>query len=258
MAVDTEEAKSHPAESESDTSSLFYDSLSSSEDSQHRDAEGDAAPSRQAPNLALKRHIGDTIDRLQEQANRIERAGAQHRRRVERYQQQERPKQVYEGYQKFGRWKANEQFTLASETIRERIAESFARRRIRFEYVKEHQKKRAAAEFAQTSTSVDPTLQIDNDDLVALATPGKKVSKKRDTANTPYPVDQQTLFSATINTKYDFRLEPTIKERAESVRSVVLQHAGFPPPPHIEDGKFVCPYCLLEFSAREAEKGRWR
>ncbi|KAF8867424.1 hypothetical protein BDZ45DRAFT_734690 [Acephala macrosclerotiorum] len=121
-------------DAESDASSLSFKSLSSSEGSKGQSAAGDAASPWRKRNLALQRHIGDTIDRLHGHARRIERAGAKHRReRVEVYREKEGPKWVYEGFKKLAIWKANEEFKLASDTIKQRIAESFARRRIRFE-----------------------------------------------------------------------------------------------------------------------------
>lgn len=248
------------ADSESDASSLSFDSLSSSEGSQSRSATDDHSAPGQRRNLELRRHIGDTIDRLHGQARRIERAGAQHRRkRIEVFREKERAKQMYEGFVKLGIWKANEQFKSASNTIKERMAESFARRRIRFEYLKEHQKKRAVDMLILPDIGVAPLPEGNNAKDKAL------VEQKREATTTPnvsgtttYPQDQRTLFSATVNTTYNLPPERSQKARAESVRSIALRHPGFPPPPQILDGKFECPYCLLEFRDREAEQGRWR
>lgn len=243
----------------SDADSLTYDSLSSSEGSQSQLGMQNEEVRKQPYELELKRHVGDTTDRLQGQARRIERAAACHRReRVDLYREKTRPRQVYEGYQKLGAWKANQQFKLASEVIKNRMAESFARRRIRFEYLKEHQKKRSIgilslpnkipAPLVQNNTTVDlvPILQTEEGSKMPIKT------------SAMYSSDQQTLFSATVNTQYNLPPEPKKKERAESVKSIALPQTGFPPPPQIRLGKFQCPYCILEYRDSEAEIGRWR
>jgi len=209
--------------------------------------------------LSLRSHIEDTIDRLQEHARHIERAGAQHRReRVEIYLQKERPKQVYEGFKKLGLWKANDTFKNATDEIKDRTAESFARRRIRFEYLKEHERKKRAVD------SKDPriTRQYPQPDLGTIQNAQTHGNIGQTTvvnsSSAPYPEDLQTIFSATVHTRLDFRSAPKRKERAESVRSVALANAGLPPPPQTHNGRFQCPYCLLGLRAKEAEKSRWR
>ncbi|KAF2689749.1 hypothetical protein K458DRAFT_330439 [Lentithecium fluviatile CBS 122367] len=244
----------------SDSSSLSFQSLSSSDGSNAESGINNTKSPSDRRNLRLRAHIGDTIDRLQEQARRIEHAGAQHRRkRVEVYMQKDRPRQVYEGFQKLGMWKANDTFKLASEITKERTAESFARRRIRFEYLKEHQRKKRAVDMSDVrSTHPAQCLQLESghaqvpqmhDKKEELIAPGN--------LGAPYPEDMRTLFSATVNTKFDFTPESRRKERAESVRSIALANAGLPPPPRTYNGSFECPYCLLEFHAREAEKSHW-
>ena len=208
---------------------------------------------------SLRSHIEDTIDRLQDQARRIERAGAQHRReRVATYLQKDRPRQVYEGFKKLGLWKANDTFKNATEEIRDRSAESFARRRIRFEYLREHQRKKRAID-ASHPHMVQQKPQLG---LSTVQTPRNIDSTEQTTvmnsASAPYPEDLQTIYSATVHTRLDFRPEPKRKERAESVKSIALANTAMPPPPDVKDGMFQCPYCLLEFRAREAEKSRWR
>lgn len=239
---------------------MLFQSLSSSERSNGQSAADNALSPLEKRNLSLRIHIRDTIDRLQGHAMRIEHAGAQHRKkRVEVYLEKERIKQVYEGFKQLGMWKINETFKSASNKIKERTAESFARRRIHFEYLKEHQKKRAVDTFDLMDASATPKPPPDDiSDTVSLLQ--KKTGQKRvNTLGTPCPKDQKTIFSATVNTEYDFPRQQRKKDRAESVRSVALNIAGFPPQPQTKDGKFQCPYCLLEFRAREAEeKGRWR
>ncbi|KAJ4376386.1 hypothetical protein N0V83_001669 [Neocucurbitaria cava] len=235
----------------SEASSLSFASLSSSEDSQSNNTTDGPLEPGQKGRMELTKHISDTIDRLQGQARRIERAGAQHRRtRIELYRNKERPKQIYEGLKKLGIWKANDQFKAAPQIVKERMAESFARRRIRFEYIREHQKKRAKNGSA-------PPLKSNDGDTEAPIEQKKVVPIRSDNLVTTHPHDQRTLFSETVNTRYDLPPERRKKPRAESVRSIALRHPGFLPPPQIQGGKFQCPYCLLEFREREAENSRW-
>ncbi|KAF1850331.1 uncharacterized protein K460DRAFT_272656, partial [Cucurbitaria berberidis CBS 394.84] len=247
------------ADSESDASSLSFEPLSSSEGSQLSSLTDNPLSPGQSRQIELRQHIGDTVDRLQGQTRRIERAGAQHRRkRIEVFREKERSQQMYEGFEKLGLWKANEEFKLASKIMKERIAESFARRRIRFEYLKEHQKKRAVDMISSPdNNSVPPPQGCSRDNVETTVEQKKEGPKKPIVSGATLPQDQRTLFSATVNTKYDLSTEGKKKARAESVRSIALRHPGFPPPPRTQNGRFQCPYCLLEFRDREAEKGRW-
>ncbi|KAF6788995.1 Kinesin light chain 5 [Colletotrichum sojae] len=125
-------------EDSSDDSSLSFDSLPSFDCS-----ESESISAAKKRNGDLRQHIEDTIDRLHGHALQIDKAGAKHRQeRIEIYRQKEGPKIAYDGFKKMATAKAKDQFPNASENFRERIAESFARRRIRFEYLEKHQKKR--------------------------------------------------------------------------------------------------------------------
>ena len=256
--VEAEDGESNP-NSESDNDSLLYESLSSSEDSQsQKDAEASAFP-RLKHDQELRKHIRDTLDRLQGQAKRIEHAGAQHRKkRVEVYKEKERAKHAYEGFKELGLFKANEQFHLASEAIKERTAESFARRRIRFEYLKEHQKKRAINIQPPAKEAVAPLPQTQSI-VEEVKSPLSTNLPKIPTQSGPIVMqDQRTVFSATVFTQYNLAPESAQTARAESVQSVALPHVGFPPPPVTQHGRFQCPYCLLEFPDIEARKDRWK
>jgi hypothetical protein len=243
----------------SSLSSLSFDSLTSSECSQPRKEVQGSVAQHTEREAKLRQHVGDTIERLHGQAKRIDLAGARHRqRRIEMYREKERPKQMYKGLKRLGDWKAKDQFGTASETVRERMAESFARRRIRFEYLKEHQKKRAIDMrnpiehhlVTESRTSVEPN--------EASLTQTQGIPKNENVPSPNYAHDQRTLFSATVNTTYELPPEPRTRERAESVRSIALRHPSFPPPPQVKDGRFQCPYCLLEFRETEAAPDRWR
>ncbi|KAH7397169.1 hypothetical protein BKA66DRAFT_605750 [Pyrenochaeta sp. MPI-SDFR-AT-0127] len=244
-------------DTKSDASSLSFESLSSSVGSKSLTELKTSAPERRYE-LELKRHVGDTINRLEGQARRVERAGAQHRRqRVSIYQEKERTRQVYEGFQQLGIWKANEQFKLASEIFKSRMAESFARRRIRFEYLKEHQQKRAIDMMTVPNNDLEPP-RPNTDANVAPVSQTPEEGERHHEPGKHFQQDQQTLFSATVNTQYNLPPEPKKKERVESVKSIVIPHTGFPRPPKIHFGKFQCPYCFLEYRDTEAEMVRWR
>ncbi len=96
-------------DSESDDGSLFFASLSSSSNESGSQAEKQNADTAHEKHIVeLKKHVRDTLDRLQGQARRIEHAGAQHRKkRVDIYKEKERPKQIYDGIKQLGAWKAN-------------------------------------------------------------------------------------------------------------------------------------------------------
>ncbi|KAH7176809.1 hypothetical protein EDB81DRAFT_50270 [Dactylonectria macrodidyma] len=248
------EGDEHNAEDgDSDGSSLSFDSLTSSDDSRMRDSTDDVDKRK----IKLRDHIEDTIDRLHGHERQIENSGAKHRQeRVKLYCEKEGPSWAFNGYKELATRKANDEFKLASDTIKKRIAESFARRRIRFEYLERHQKKRAAVIVAPKPLPLAPQLAPADGSSVAI----KKPIVPEKPSNTPMRrilQDQRTIYSATENTKLVMRPGSKLPERAESVASVALRHIGFPPPPRVTDGVFQCPYCRLEFRAREAEKARW-
>ncbi|EHK47248.1 hypothetical protein TRIATDRAFT_45666, partial [Trichoderma atroviride IMI 206040] len=247
---------------QSDSSSLSFMSLSSSEKSEAK-ADGaidDLLSASEERHAALRTHIADTIDRLHGHALQIDRAGAKHRReRIEVYRQKESPKWAYEGYKELAIRAAKGYFPSASETFRQRIGESFARRRIRFEYLAEHQKKRAVeVTVHQSQSSPAKVLSGSKDhDRPMHIVKIQEADAEADVFSQRLPHDQHTIYSATVNTKLDMQPQPNRQERAESVASVALRHPGFPPPPKLYGDGFQCPYCRLEFRANEAGKERW-
>ncbi|KAF1941675.1 hypothetical protein EJ02DRAFT_434583 [Clathrospora elynae] len=181
--------------SESGESSLSFQSLSSSEGSQMQKETERLIPPKQKREAEVRHHVGDTIDRLQAQARRIEPSEAQHRRkRVAVYRGKEKPEQIYDGLKKIRIWKANEQYQLASEKIKKRMAESFARRRIRFAYLQEHQIKRAIDVCGLPSDTSDSVAQEGNGKDEAPAVHQKEAAKKPVASGSNYPQDQLTLF----------------------------------------------------------------
>ncbi|PON25383.1 hypothetical protein TGAM01_v205677 [Trichoderma gamsii] len=248
-------------DSQSDSSSLSFMSLSSSEKSEaEAEAKGvieNALSASEKRHAALRTHVEDTIDRLHGHALQIDRAGAKHRReRIEVYRQKEAPKWAYEAYKELANRAAKSYFPSASETFRQRIGESFARRRIRFDYLAEHQKKRAVGATVhqpQPSPVKVPSAKGTDE-------PAHVFNTKEDDADAfsqRVSHDQYTVYSATVNTKLDIQPQPRHQERAESVASVALRHPGFPPPPKLCGDSFQCPYCRLDFRAHEAGKERW-
>jgi len=247
----------------SDTSSLSFEPLSSSEDSD-TDVSNEVMASLETKRKSnLRNHIGETIDRLHGIARQIQWAGAQHRReRVDRYRNKPGPQEMFLMFKGLALQKAQNHFKLATNTMQDRIAESFARRRIRFEYLKEHQKKVTMAmslPHQPEPTSSRAPQFTDESGQVSTSEPPLKPN---DNANAPVQTpghDDGTLYSATQNTKFAKVPETQLEEPAESVRSVVIRHSGFPPPPDVsKTDSFECPYCRLEFPAREAKMGRWR
>lgn len=245
--------KRSEGDSDFNASSLSFDSLTSSEDSRMHDSTDDVDKQK----IKLRDHIEDSIDRLYRHERQIENAGAKHRQeRVELYREKEGPSWAFNGYKELATRKANDEFNLASNKIKERIAESFARRRVRFEYLERHQKKRAAVIVAPKPLALAPQLAPGEGSNV----PTQKPVLPEKPSNIPMRrvlQDQRTIYSATENTKLVMRPGLKLFERAESVASVALRHTGFPPPPRVTGGVFQCPYCRLEFRAREAEKARW-
>lgn len=210
----------------------------------------------------LQRHIQDTIDRLHGHALQIDRAGAGHRReRVKLYQQKPEPGHAYEAYEKLARLKAKDQFPKAEDELVSRMAVSFARRRIRFDYLKEHQKKRAVE---SSRGEHDFPLQLrratgrKEDVLPKPIASGRNDGPQIiDVSSRFRGGDQHTVYSATVNTKLELRPEPVAPQRAESVVSVLARHDQFPPAPQVFGASFQCPYCRLDFRASEAKKERW-
>jgi hypothetical protein len=140
----------------------------------------------------------------------------------------------------------------------DRIAESFARRRIRFAYLQEHQKKRTVDSLDPPKRNSVSMVQDNHSNAHDTNMQQKEVAKPSDPKGTGHAGDQQTLFSETVHTTYELLPEPKKKERAESVRSITLRHPGFPPPPETRNGRFRCPYCILEFRDTEAVPSCWK
>jgi hypothetical protein len=249
-------------EAVSETSSVSFESVSSSNSSKEEGAISSNLVTEQSAILDLRRHVEMTMDQLFGHTRRIERAGAEHRRRrVENYKLKEGPKQVFKLFLGIGTAKADHYPPLinASSIVRSRIAESFARRRIRFEYLREHQRKREVAIESDQHTSVIGLHNNDDDINLPIVVDQPKSNGARKMTQ-PHAQDQHTILSKTVDTVYDIKSpdEPMSRERPESVVSMASKDPDFPRPPKILDGKFQCPYCLLSFGKEEASIDRWR
>ncbi|KAK2772879.1 hypothetical protein CKAH01_13783 [Colletotrichum kahawae] len=192
--------------SDSDSSSLSFESLSSVSQTEAETAinEGSIAEKQMR---ALQGHIEDTIDRLHGHALQIDRAGNKHRQeRLAVYMRKENSRAAYDGYMDLAYRKAKIQFHDTTDILHKRMGESFARRRIRFDYLKKHQRKRAkeaigieqtvatrSSSSAQQRDSKNPQLQPTDDLEAPLITHA-----------TARPLnDSQTECSATEHTKLD-------------------------------------------------------
>ncbi len=254
---------------ESDTSSLSFQRLSSPEGS--TDDEETAGPTPSA--TALRRHVEDTLDRLHGLARQVQNAGARDRReRIDHYRSKPGPGQVYALLRRLASEKLQHgaEFQRSSDAIKERIAEAFARRRMRFAYLKAHQARRVVdlpADASPDPAAADPPNQeIDKHGQAGPApAPAPTPHLAGSGAAAPAqdlavrPADKSTLYTRTRNTKLQDTPEMRRNGRTESVASVTLRHRGFPKPPDVT-GKagFECPYCRLAFPAREADMDRWR
>ncbi|KAK2759747.1 ankyrin repeat protein, partial [Colletotrichum kahawae] len=247
------------SDSGSDSSSLSFDSLSSLDGTESRQGREDGTLEGKQT-FILRKHVEDTVDRLHGHALQIDKAGAKHpQERVKVYVEKDGPRFAYQGYKEIAYRKAKSQFPSASDFLCHRMAESFARRRIRFDYLKEHQKKRAVQlPKVQTRPAVSrqpKSALVGNFSRVPTAKE-EEVPKGTNRRIEQQPKDQQTIYSATERTKLESPVQRR-QERAESVVSIALRHPGFPPPPKITGHSFQCPYCRLDFRAVEGGKTRW-
>ncbi|KAJ6031364.1 hypothetical protein N7540_002096 [Penicillium herquei] len=244
----------NPADDESDDSSL-YPSLSSSSESERQLEIGNPMSIWEKKRMALQRHVSDTIDRLHSHARQIDHAGLRRRReRVELYREKEGAKEVYEGFKRLASWRANKDFESASSTIKLKIAESVARRRIRFEYFREHQKERTlSSDYQMANLPQQDPVSPPPGQIVTIS--GRQ--EMHQSTKSEDSVAQGAMDSSSVDEILDMKFETKQRERVESVASVALRHPRFPPPPKVHCGKFTCPYCFLEFPACEASENCW-
>lgn len=257
---DGQEGSSSAGESEdsSDRSSTSsYRLLSPSDD--------DEIPSRSPPRSTIWTSVQETITSLRQLALTIRIAGARHRQeRIQRFKNLDPNKQVYQLVEECARQTVDFQFPEASESLRERMAESIATRRARFLYLEQHQKKTStlnerAPDLQRTEAPKDeentpPTMQPEQQQAAIMLPPQSNLGPS---------VQPSVMLSATDRTKLDLKQLQTIQKntkRAESVSSVKISMGTIPSMPKLHPGgaSFTCPYCFLVCPAKEASgQNRW-
>jgi hypothetical protein len=171
---------------------------------------------------------------------------------------------MYDMFEHLARQKVDHNFPKASETLRQRMAESIATRRVRFLYLEKHQNK------LSTLKGPEPALQNSKGiglDTTNAAHPqlGNQKAEGLPTFQQPNATGAQfsQILSNTVTTKYNTKeIRPIQKaaERGGSVASVVLNSA-LPPIPKLDSGgtSFTCPFCFLVCPASEARGyERWK
>ncbi|KLU85493.1 hypothetical protein MAPG_04516 [Magnaporthiopsis poae ATCC 64411] len=250
----------NPKDEGSDSSSsLSFDSLSSLDNSEGQETELNPAMKRK---VVLRERAEDTINRLRDHALGLPKLSVQHRQqRLALYRQKEEPKMAFDGFKRIAKHRANEHFKLASENVKELMAESFARRRIKFNYVEQHRGKLQKQSLLSNRPNTPPEPPEEGgspgEDLPTRRPEFKTTPEPTQVLPRPLPMDQRTIFSATEITRLE-PLPPRPKsQRAESVASVLIRDPGFPPAPNVIGGTFECPYCHVDLVAGDAEAKPW-
>lgn len=235
-----------------DSSISDYDFLSSSEEIE--------AVAPIAPVSESCVAIQETIDRLHRLAAIIRRSGKKHRQlRIESYLDKPSNREVHERIKMFALWKVEYLFPESSKALRERMAESIARRRSRFFYIKQHQRKKSTPNYPlpapQAPVNYEETHALpqfpDSDNELPVLTRPQILEPS---------VVSSTILSATEVTKLDQnRLRAIREDRPESVASAYLSQSRFPNPPRVcsTETSFLCPYCCLECPMKEAREELW-
>ncbi|RSL41640.1 hypothetical protein CEP54_015754 [Fusarium duplospermum] len=250
-----QEGSSSASESEnsSDRSSTSsYRLLSPSDDDKD-------LPSPPPPQPTIRTSIHDIITSLRQLALTVRLAGARHREeRIQRFKNLDRNKQVYQVVKKFARQMVDFRFDKASESLRERMAESIATRRARFLYLEQHQKK------TSTLNEPAPTLQQMAPEEEEYTPPAIQPEQQQAATVLPPQKDHlgpsvraSVMLSATDRTELDLKqvqAAPNKTKRAESVSSVKIAMGTLPSIPKLDPGglSFTCPYCFLVCPAKEA------
>src|SRR5438045_3961926 len=134
------------------SSTSSYEFLSSSEELETETP----SMSFSKPRIAIQ----ETIDRLHRLAAIIRRSGTHHRQlRIERFSAKKENREVYDTFKRYALQKVDHLFPKASPALRERMAESIARRRNRFSYIKKHQQKISTLKEALPLSSTSTTHQ---------------------------------------------------------------------------------------------------
>ncbi|KAK2032674.1 hypothetical protein LX32DRAFT_167054 [Colletotrichum zoysiae] len=249
---DTSSANDSDDSMSSDRSSVSYRLLEKSDD--------DEALPLHSPRSAIWNSIQNTITSLRQLALTVRLAGTQHRQeRIKRFANLDRNKQVFQLFERCARQKVDFLFPKASKTLRARMAESIATRRMRFRYLELHQKK--------TSTLTEPIPELQQKEALDAELPlFESVPQPAATIPAPKGVKMdsgKSVLSNTVLTKLDpKRLHPALNnaKRSESVSSVRISSGKFPSKPKLDSGgaSFTCLYCFLVCPAKEANgQNQW-
>ncbi|KAK8924349.1 hypothetical protein VCV18_004768 [Metarhizium anisopliae] len=172
--------------------------------------------------------------------------------RIERFKNETGQNQVYELFKTMAREKAEHQFPRSPLWMQERIAESFARRRMRFEYLK-HQEKLACGLHHESPPQ--PQNDATGTTLTTFPETDTQVNKPGSQNTTPRAGNRGVILSATENTRLDTISSP---RTTESVASLTMGHHDLPYRPKLqESGTYTCPYCFLVIPPTEAEGIPW-
>lgn len=203
--------------------------------------------------------IERNIHRLYMQARLNEDGENDMQTRIERFKNKPGQNQVYELFKTMAREKVEHQFPRSPLWMQERIAESFARRRMRFEYLKHHQEKLACGLHHESPP------QPQNDPAGTTLTPfpetDTQVNKPDSRNTTPRAGNRSVILSATENTRLDTISSPRAQvfPSTESVASLTMRHDDIPYRPKLQESDtFTCPYCFLVIPSTEAEGISWR
>ena len=205
--------------------------------------------------------IQETIDRLNRLAAIIRHSEKKHRQlRIERYLDKPANLEVHQRIKMLALWKVEYLFPEASEALRERMAESIAKRRSRFFYVKQHQRKTSPPNCPQPA----PQASVNYEEAHALPQSPDPYNElpvfTRPQILKPSVVSSTTLSPTEVTTKLDQNHLRVIKEdRPETAASAYLSRSGFPNPPKVcsTETSFLCPYCCLECPTKEAHGKLW-
>lgn len=255
------EVEVQDSDSDSEGSSLSFDSLSSFDNKNAETRVEDAVPGNRVA-IELKGHVEDTIVRLHGHALQIDRTAAKHRReRLKLYQQRDETKLDYQAYKRIGLLRgAKVHFHSASEVLQGRMADLLARRRVRFDYLEKHQRKRAYnTPYQQSRLSVasKPIAPLQGTSSQRSSSKNQEATMISSLPSERLLKDQKSIYSTTVDTRLVMSSVARQQKRSESVISVAQEHPDFLPPPKIEGASFHCPYCQLDFHASEARGEHW-
>lgn len=175
----------------------------------------------------------------------MNRGSARHRQdRVARFISLEANKDLYKMWKEFAEDRARHSFPQAPTVVVERIGESIAYRRSRFQYLKRHKMKKKLPESSRQRASISPTsgMQAATEADVAPV----KILQQITAAHLQQVMDRSvfnegTVLSKTVTTRYE------APERAESGISTTMVAGRLPAIPKFTgDGtSFECPFCCM-------------